>query len=370
MGRTTFATVVTIVGHVSLVGCGSSPNAPAAAVAPPLVAATDVPLSESQSVALVRGDTACVVESYEFRIHCVARSGRVVGVFGREGEGPGEFSSLVMVARGPDGDVALVDMVLSRLTLFRLDGAVLSQTQLPGGFLAVQIAHDRIVGSVLDASAGKDQGEDRPILPPAIPMEVDVQTGRVLWSRQGMTDAARTDCLMLAEIGISPAGGLVARDCSRRGLVFFEDKDGEGTVVSSPIYSEELPNERDVDAYLAGMARLWGGSGQASRAWRDGWASEFRNTPKAWYRGPLRFDGEGRTWIAISLDRDRRSYFEIWADAEYVGSVRIRDRVIGYDILDATLVALVERNPDRNGVSQRAIDWYDIAGLEFGSGGR
>ena len=38
----------------------------------------------------------------------------------------------------------------------------------------------------------------------------------------------------------------------------------------------------------------------------------------------------------------------------------------GYDILDSILVALVEREPDRYGIAQRAIDWYDIGDVGLG----
>ena len=43
---------------------------------------------------------------------------------------------------------------------------------------------------------------------------------------------------------------------------------------------------------------------------------------------------------------------------------------MGYDVLDSTLVALVERNPDADGIAQRAIDWYDIGRMPFGVGDR
>ena len=42
---------------------------------------------------------------------------------------------------------------------------------------------------------------------------------------------------------------------------------------------------------------------------------------------------------------------------------------MGYDILDSTLVALVERKPDRHGIAQRGIDWYDISEVELGRQG-
>ena len=359
-GLTLAATVVGALSQVVLLGCAPSPGGPSGPTLH-LLASVDVPLSASQDVALVREDTGCLVESYANRVHCVRWDGRMAGVFGREGEGPGEFSDLVMVARGPGGNVAVADMALGRLTVFSVDGAVLAETRLPRGFLSVQISDDGIVGSLLDETSDSESTRGSSVFPPTIPVELDVRTGEVLWSRKDMTDAASVDCLMLGEVAMSPTGGLVVRDCSRRGLAFFDDRDGEGTVVGSPVHVEELPNERDVEAYLAGMARLGGGGeGAASAAWTDARSARFRATPKAWYRGPFRFDGQGQTWVATSRDRDDYSYFEIWANARYVGTARVRDRLIGYDILGATLVALVERKPNRDGIAQRALDWYDI----------
>ena len=46
--------------------------------------------------------------------------------------------------------------------------------------------------------------------------------------------------------------------------------------------------------------------------------------------------------------------------------LRIRDRLMGYDLMGSTLVALVERKPGPDGIAQRATDWYDIGALEIG----
>ena len=68
---------------------GSSP--PLVALAP--LASIPAPLSTSTEITLVDEDTACVINSYESRIHCVGRAGLVVGAFGGEGEGPGESNA-------------------------------------------------------------------------------------------------------------------------------------------------------------------------------------------------------------------------------------------------------------------------------------
>ncbi len=60
----------------------------------------------------------------------------------------------------------------------------------------------------------------------------------------------------------------------------------------------------------------------------------------------LIYDDWGRLWVAIQRTRNAVSYFSIFSDTTFVGSVRVRDRVEGYDLLGSTLAVLVERLPD------------------------
>jgi len=77
--------------------CGCSPRSgdapsgehPVIALEP--VASSPAPLSYNDDIALVTEELACVINSFEFQIQCGDRSGAIVGVFGSEGDGPGEF---------------------------------------------------------------------------------------------------------------------------------------------------------------------------------------------------------------------------------------------------------------------------------------
>lgn len=72
-------------------GSGSTGSCPQA-ILNRAFATTDVPLSRSDQVALLADErVACVVDSYEAKVRCVDAEGVVAGVFGRVGEGPGEF---------------------------------------------------------------------------------------------------------------------------------------------------------------------------------------------------------------------------------------------------------------------------------------
>ena len=57
-------------------------------------------------------------------------------------------------------------MVLSRLTVFSVDGDVLSETRLPGGFLPVQVSDDGIVGSLLEGPGGSESTRGSSVFPP------------------------------------------------------------------------------------------------------------------------------------------------------------------------------------------------------------
>ena len=100
---------------------------------PALVGTADVPFSTRRAIALLaNGRTACVVDSYDHRVRCVDPDGSVVGVFGREGEGPGEFQFPSDLTRGESGSVGVFDMGLGRFTIFEPGGALLHTVRLPG----------------------------------------------------------------------------------------------------------------------------------------------------------------------------------------------------------------------------------------------
>ena len=89
-----------------------------------LVATSEAPLSEIPYVTLVSEDIACVIESFEVRVHCIHRNGTEVGVFGRSGEGPGEFRTPLFLVRGPDETLGVVDIASNRMSIFETDGGM------------------------------------------------------------------------------------------------------------------------------------------------------------------------------------------------------------------------------------------------------
>jgi len=159
---------------------------------------------------------------------------------------------------------------------------------------------------------------------------------------------------------MSPDGTWVSWNCNQE-LVVFNDSGGLGEARLSPVYSPEFPNDRDVDEYLEGMARISSGYMRAPAELSEAYAADYKSEFKRWYLGAgqtFRFDDRDRIWAATTYNRDERSYIEVWDGPEYLNTVEIQDRLLGFDLLGDLLVALVEREADRDGIAARGIDWY------------
>ena len=324
-------------------------------------AASAAPLSVSRHIALADDETACVIDSYEFRVVCGRRDGEEVLALGREGDGPGEFRRLSLVARVSLGRVGVVDARLNRLTMFDATGDGVSAVAVPPMFFADGVREATVFGSEVDMTA-YSPGDS---ILTRIYSELDINAGEVTWMRGNMNGIADTECGGLDKGVPRPTGGYVFWAC-RRELVFLDDRDADAaTVVTSPAYREELPSERDVEAFAEGLTRL-GGRMPMPRAAADPYVETFRENPKRWFNvpGALVFDSRDRLWVATTPDRDTFSYFEVWIGTEYAGSVRVRDRAMGFDLFQNTLAVLVERQPGPDGIALRGIDWYDIGDLD------
>ena len=122
------ANVVAIVLVAATAGCDSAPAEKPTIFLDP-VASAPVPFSNRSDGTLVDDNVVCVTNSYEMRVECVGRDGSVVGIFGRKGEGPGEFPSGPKLVRGPGGTIGAISR--NRLTVFAPSGAMVSEVTLP-----------------------------------------------------------------------------------------------------------------------------------------------------------------------------------------------------------------------------------------------
>ncbi len=153
-------------------------------------------------------------------------------------------------------------------------------------------------------------------------------------------------------------------------LIFVGDT-GDATVLRAPTYLAELPDERDVarfEEFLMVVNRL--NDRPASESVDENLES-YRATPKKYSLGTDHqlFDAANRYWVATQRDTHEWSYLDVYENAEYVGSVKVRDRLRAFDFLGSTLVVLVDRQvgaDDADGIPDRALDWYEIGDLALG----
>ena len=362
MLRVAFLWYVPVVTLLFFSGCASERADLSETIILSPLASHGAPISASNHVAILSEEIVCVINSYESHIHCVDRINGNVAVFGGEGRGPGEFASLSGIGRSRDGHVVAMDIGEDRLTFFRPNGTLVSETRLPQSFSPTELHGDRLYGFEFVMPDFEKEFE-----PSYVPMEVDILSGEVLWKRTGLADVVDRECFNPAIGASTPGGGLILQVCEYE-LAFFIDKDAlTATVFASPSYVEALPNERDFAAFMDFIIPARTLARPIPESEMDAIAAGFLEKPKEWILkpDPFGFDDRNRLWVATTLDRDAFSYFDVWSDTTYVGAVRVQDRLLGFDIFDSTLVTLVERAPDEDGISERAIDWYDLGEIDW-----
>ena len=336
-----------------------APDAPLQAAVMVPISSWATPLSKNASVALIDGHTACVIVSYEFQVQCLDRAGEFVGVFGGEGDGPGEFRFAYAVVRGDERTVAVIDPLASRLSVFKPTGELVTEVAVPRVFEPLSPIGETTVGTYMP-----DFLSDKKVL-----AEVDLSGGAVLWQRE---------LRMPSDIGLPPECGLswgalsqeevLAFGACQSQLLFYTVR-GEGEVIAieAPTYTGELPNQRDIDEYREGTRFLYRDGVVPDAAVR-----EFAKNRRVVDRIPGRamtYDASQRLWVGAGRNRDRSSSLDLYLDKAFLGTVQVQDRMLGFDVLDGTLVVLVERgvdeDADRDGIPDRGVDWYDVRDIEL-----
>ncbi len=310
------------------------------------IAAVEVPLSISESVALVDSSTACVVDFYETRIVCVRSDGSTVGAFGREGEGPGEFEGSLALMRGPAGTLGAFD-ARRRLTIFEPSGTILSSVQVPFMFRPMAPFGQTVVGAY-------DMSGSAPYTLPVA--EIDLESGDFVQQRL-LPHPSNLGLPMECERGYSrgalgPVGRMAFGTCQS---VLVQWHGDDVVTFRDPTYASELPSDTDVETHRERWRLAFGFPPSESQM------LVYSENPKWVTAGgrSLIYDDWGRLWVALQRDRHEFSYFSIFSDTTYVGSVRVRDRIEGYDLLGSTLAVLVDRLPDDPaGIPGQGVDWY------------
>ena len=348
--------------------CSQSDSTDNTILTPEVTRTTTLPPSENDEVALLADKrTACVIDSYEVQVRCVDVEGTVVGVFGRKGEGPGEFGAPAALARGEEGTVGVMDLELGRFTVFEPSGVYVVDVVSPSAlFSPLSPFGDILSGASMDIMAlmgGESSGSvmNR--------FDVNIASGEVVREEGSPPGPWDVECGEVFYGIPDRREGWVFVACEGH-LVFVGDT-GDAAVLRAPTYVPELPDEREVAQREEELMAFNRSLGVPASLNLEEPMERYRTTPKRYdlsMDGQL-FDAANRYWIATQRDLLEWSYLDVYENAEYVGSVKVRDRLRGFDLVGSTLVVLVDRQvgaDDADGVPDRALDWYDIGDLPFG----
>ena len=345
-------------------------------LSPTVIESVRVPYSENTSIALADSMVACTINSYEVSVHCVNRLGRVVSVFGRRGEGPDEMLAPTRLSSGRDGTIGIMDGQKTAFVVFdAYTGRFVGRTSISVPVFVPASAFDSTVtGTYNDmAMVGTDFAKT------LVAAEFRLGTGDVV--RQWRADVPTVDECGVPDYGFPVPSSSGANRLSDnwvfvacKGHLVLIDATGHTTVRASPAYVDEKPNPSDVADRRSRLERFhrnaeeWNARHNVidptARKRMDDMIQTYAMMPKRYYllRGQETYDDNGRLWLSSSRDREAVSYLDVYDGIHLLGSIRVRDRLIDFDIVGNTLVVLADqrRDDDPDWIPNRVIDWYSI----------
>ena len=259
----------------------------------------------------------------------------------------------------------MVDSQLGRFTVFEPSGAYLSEVKLPDRIFQPLPSFGTVVSGLSLDYMAMLHGETSGSL--VTRYDVNIATGEVVREEGSPRGPWDVECGQVIHGIPDRAEGWVFVACE--GHLIFVGDTGDATVLRAPEYVPELPDERDVARREEEFRSIQ--MGRPAPLDMKELLESYRATPKHYYLSTADqlFDAANRYWIATQRDTHEWSYLDVYENAEYVGSVEVRDRLRAFDLLGSTLVVLVDRQvgpDDADGIPDRALDWYEIGELPFG----
>ncbi|MCZ0936840.1 MAG: hypothetical protein OXJ54_16890 [Gemmatimonadetes bacterium] len=324
------------------------------------------PPSQRDEVVLLEGGTACVTETYWYRVVCTDPDGDSFR-FGKEGEGPGEFTDPVDILRGPAGTIGVTDRRLNRLSVFSRFGQFMaSRPGLPNrlSFSSPSAMEGTMAARYMKSDPGVGSS--------FVQAEIDAATGRMIWERTFPEEADVVDCSTSwpgrdgASLGAGYSdgrGGLLFVTCFGEFLVWYADRDTEDpTAIVRSTYVERYPSDEDVAALMG-----WLNSQPAGGFRPFSGEDEIRERPKVWYGARVVDDGRRfwavSHWNSVDDVIPALSYIDMFRLTEqgpqHALTLQVADKVVAMDVLGNTLAVLVQR--DVGGViPERRVNWFDV----------
>lgn len=364
---------ITLVSVALFVACREQTDSGSQPVQLDPYASVIAPPSMIDEIVLLEGDMACVIDTYWYRVACTDPGGESFR-FGKEGEGPGEFTDPTEVLRGPAGTIGVVDGRSNRLSMFSRSGEFVASTQGLQGIPGILTASGPSATDGTMATSFRQFGLSRGSGYSNVQAEIDTATGSVVWERTFPDEADVVDCSTprpgspRRQMGTGyddGDGGLLFVTCYGEFLVWYADRDADepGTIMRTT-YVERYPTDEDVASELRFLNSIPPG-----RFRPDVDEEAIRARPQVWY-GARVVDDERRFWAVSHWNASEvipgLSYIDVFrlteGGPEYAVTLQVADKVVGMDVLGNTLAVLVER--DTGGVvRERRVDWYDVTDM-------
>jgi hypothetical protein len=320
-------------------------------------------------VVVLRSGPVCVPDTYLHKVRCFDPASREWTAFGREGSGPGEFRALGPLIRvaGRDSLIGVVDIRHNRFSVHDADGLYHGGYSVPPLFRPISEVGPRALSGLWVSYAPTEQRTGRLA-------RLDAQTGTSLAQVTMEERVGAGESTAGFARGVELNDGTMVLNITRHRFARFS-ADGHKLAdlelpdhLRAPIY----PTERDIEVFRYELRRLFGREPSQAQV------EEFSNKPMhpVVREANLRVGPHQTVWVASARDRVLHSYLDVFHADHYLGSVQVRHRLLGFDVLGDTLVVLVERPEEDVAGPVRGLDWYRIgltpppsAGPEAGDDG-
>lgn len=313
-----------------------------------------VPFSETHFLLLTDDNNACLIDSYESQVVCGGPEWREVTRLGREGRGPGEFYALLGVESLESGGLGVVDFGNRRATLLSPSGRVERTIPFGGRPSLIRTPADSIL-LVPESDPGHWAPGQSSTRRRTRIARVRVETGAIQWDTLLVPESVPMGDIPMVGGAWSPQHGYVFLQYPYQ-LIRFSPAGDFLNVISPSHYEPEFPSDQDAKKHISDLTQLFGQrpSDQSIRHWREKPKRGVVNVQQ------VTFSEDGLLWVATTRDRTLWSYIDVYSSGGkgHVGSLRVRDRLLAFDVRQGTLAVLVERK--RDGIPAYDIDWYRV----------
>ncbi len=285
-------------------------------------------LGSVEAIAVGADGAVVVADGGNDRIYRFTPAGQLRDSLGRSGAGPGEFRAVAGLAIGPRGEVALADIGLRRVTVWRADGKVAGTAVLASGTPLAMSGWENGPTVIMTDFAGSLSR-----------MRIDdAFTPRSSW-KLSLSVLPDPMCIQCPMVGIGR--GQVVMAGTRDSSYQLIQVDSSGKVMrrwTRPAVQPRARTNSEVDELMRRVSLGPGGGarnpeGRAPAPERE----RFRYPPRIL---AIERDGAGRVWVQANHAGMGPTVFDVFsADGKFAGDVRVAEKVERFAIGGSHLVA-------------------------------